>query len=192
MRSSPVISAASAAPLRRTILSYTSRASSRSGKPIMPERCASMRSIAKCVLPVLVGPRTAVTLPRSRGGTVLSKVCRERGSPIDSTHFVEPSGFCPGRASASAALEGHRKPPGKSFQGLLGTKKGGKHRPRTKRARITNRANHHYSFTYNISSSWTENKPILAFHRRMTTTQRVTHRIINFTGFLPPRVPMGG
>src|SRR5436853_2405002 len=27
----------------------------------MPEPCASMRSTARCVLPVLVGPRTAVT-----------------------------------------------------------------------------------------------------------------------------------
>src|SRR5215472_9342371 len=27
----------------------------------MPEECASMRSIARCVLPVLVGPSTAVT-----------------------------------------------------------------------------------------------------------------------------------
>src|SRR5689334_6886454 len=28
---------------------------------MMPEECASMRSIARCVLPVLVGPNTAVT-----------------------------------------------------------------------------------------------------------------------------------
>src|SRR5881394_3178229 len=28
---------------------------------MMPEECASMRSMARCVLPVLVGPRTAVT-----------------------------------------------------------------------------------------------------------------------------------
>jgi methylmalonyl-CoA mutase len=33
----------------------------------MPERCASIRSIAKWVLPVLVGPRTAAILPPSVG-----------------------------------------------------------------------------------------------------------------------------
>src|ERR1044071_10342925 len=33
----------------------------------MPLECASMRSIARCVLPVLVGPSTAVTpAPRAR------------------------------------------------------------------------------------------------------------------------------
>src|SRR5690242_321734 len=33
----------------------------------MPEECASIRSMARCVLPVLVGPRTAVTpAPRAR------------------------------------------------------------------------------------------------------------------------------
>src|SRR5687768_7207414 len=33
----------------------------------MPDECATMRSIARCVLPVLVGPRTAVTpTPRAR------------------------------------------------------------------------------------------------------------------------------
>src|SRR5947209_8485970 len=34
---------------------------------MMPVECASMRSIARCVLPVLVGPSTAVTpAPRAR------------------------------------------------------------------------------------------------------------------------------
>jgi hypothetical protein len=28
---------------------------------MLPEECASMRSMARCVLPVLVGPSTAVT-----------------------------------------------------------------------------------------------------------------------------------
>ena len=33
----------------------------------MPEECASIRSMARCVLPVLVGPSTAVTpAPRAR------------------------------------------------------------------------------------------------------------------------------
>src|SRR5215207_6539630 len=46
---------------------------------MMPAPCASMRSMARCVLPVLVGPRMAVT-PRARrdGGSIepgaLSKV----------------------------------------------------------------------------------------------------------------------
>jgi ATP-dependent RNA helicase SUPV3L1/SUV3 len=31
------------------------------GKPMIPLECAHIRSIARCVLPVLVGPRTAVT-----------------------------------------------------------------------------------------------------------------------------------
>jgi hypothetical protein len=35
--------------------------SSRSGRPITPDECPSIRSIARCVLPVLVGPSTAVT-----------------------------------------------------------------------------------------------------------------------------------
>ncbi len=34
---------------------------------MMPDECASMRSMARCVLPVLVGPSTAVTPePRAR------------------------------------------------------------------------------------------------------------------------------
>src|SRR5262249_32337812 len=42
------------------------------GRPIRPELCASMRSMARWVLPVLVGPSTAVTpAPRVRG----SRVC---------------------------------------------------------------------------------------------------------------------
>ncbi|GAA3257770.1 hypothetical protein GCM10020258_18270 [Sphingomonas yabuuchiae] len=36
------------------------------GKPMMPLLCAHIRSIARCVLPVLVGPRTAVTAPDTR------------------------------------------------------------------------------------------------------------------------------
>src|SRR6185295_18414962 len=36
-------------------------ASSRSGGPITPDECPSIRSMARCVLPVLVGPSTAVT-----------------------------------------------------------------------------------------------------------------------------------
>ena len=39
----------------------------RSGKPIRPEECASIRSIPRWVFPVLVGPSTAVTpAPRAR------------------------------------------------------------------------------------------------------------------------------
>src|SRR5262245_2691881 len=65
--SSPVISATASLPTRSATLLYTSRASSRSGSPIMPDECASMRSMARWVLPVLVGPSTAVTpTPRAR------------------------------------------------------------------------------------------------------------------------------
>src|SRR3546814_15144559 len=53
--------AASAGPWSAQTRSYTSRASRRSGKPIMPLAWAVRRSTAKWVLPVLVGPRTALT-----------------------------------------------------------------------------------------------------------------------------------
>ena len=43
-------------------LSYTSLASNLSGNPIMPLSKESMVSIARWVLPVFVGPRTAVIL----------------------------------------------------------------------------------------------------------------------------------
>jgi len=47
-------------PIRALTRSYTSRASKRSGSPIIPVSCSSMRSTARCVFPVLVGPRRAV------------------------------------------------------------------------------------------------------------------------------------
>ena len=59
IRSSPVMSAVCSRPLIATTRSYTSRASRRSGNPIVPLEWAHMRSIARWVLPVLVGPRTA-------------------------------------------------------------------------------------------------------------------------------------
>ena len=61
MRSSPVTSDTFATPTLSQTLPYTSRASRRKGKPMSPLLCATMRSIAMWVLPVLVGPRTAVT-----------------------------------------------------------------------------------------------------------------------------------
>src|SRR5690349_3715329 len=65
--SSPVINATASFPTRSTTLLYTSRASSRSGSPMTPDECANIRSIARWVLPVLVGPSTAVTpAPRAR------------------------------------------------------------------------------------------------------------------------------
>src|SRR6187401_3561264 len=40
----------------------------------MPDECASMRSIARWVLPVLVGPSTAVTpVPRARASRLLGE-----------------------------------------------------------------------------------------------------------------------
>src|SRR5690242_8549695 len=59
--SSPVMSATASLPARCATLLYTSRARRRSGNPIIPDEWASIRSIAKWVLPVLVGPSTAVT-----------------------------------------------------------------------------------------------------------------------------------
>ena len=65
--SSPVTSATASAPTRSTARLKTSRANSRSGRPIRPDECASIRSSARWVLPVLVGPSTAVTpAPRAR------------------------------------------------------------------------------------------------------------------------------
>ena len=65
-----------------------------SGSPIMPVSCPSMRSMARWVLPVLVGPSTAVTLrARSDGG-------RERREKFNDRR---PEGRVRGRSSLGKA-----------------------------------------------------------------------------------------
>src|SRR5258705_4083278 len=162
--------ATSAAPFRRTILSNTSRARSRRGRPIMPDRCASMRSIAKCVLPVLVGPRTAVTRPRKGAGLGLRKACRERRSAIDSTCLAKLSGFCPCHASG---CEGAENATQKGSRCDLWTKIGQQHGARTKRARITNRIQHHFSFTHYILSTPLQSRQFLGGKRSIEPEKRL-------------------
>ena len=60
--SSPVIRATFSVPIFFTHLSKISLANNLRGKPIIPLSYSSIVSTAKCVLPVLVGPKTAVIL----------------------------------------------------------------------------------------------------------------------------------
>src|SRR3982750_4092529 len=71
IRSSPVSSATWLSPFIGTTRSYTSRASRRSGKPMTPELWPHIRSIARYVFPVLVGPRMARTGASERGAIMV-------------------------------------------------------------------------------------------------------------------------
>ena len=59
----------------------------------MPDRWASMRSTAKCVLPVLVGPRTATTRPWDEGCTSMS---RRLPRPSALARAIPPKSASPG------------------------------------------------------------------------------------------------
>src|SRR5579862_6342078 len=62
----------------------------------MPDLCASMRSIAKCVLPVLVGPRIAVTRDWGRRSPVLLCIVRKIIGPARACKFYGyDRGGCP-------------------------------------------------------------------------------------------------
>jgi hypothetical protein len=56
---------------------------------------------------------------------------------------------------------------------------------RTKRARITNRIQHHYSFTHNILSIRPQRKQFIEGQRSIETTDAVTHGKFNFGAIWP-------
>ncbi|KTS11245.1 hypothetical protein SB3_05050 [Methylobacterium radiotolerans] len=72
----------------------------------MPVGCASIRSMARCVLPVLVGPRTAVT-PRARASRDSERLDVGRSS----ASMVGGSFEREGRRGAVAARAGRRVRP---------------------------------------------------------------------------------
>ena len=64
----------------------------------MPEECASIRSMARCVLPVLVGPSTAVT-PAPRAREIRFGCGRKRDR-----HYASGLAAGPGRRPAEGFL----------------------------------------------------------------------------------------
>src|SRR5580700_7978967 len=75
---------------------------------MMPEEWASMRSMARCVLPVLVGPRTAVTpAPRARASRATGEE-KEMGISCPEGGFVVFEGPYPPLLYHNATGDGAR------------------------------------------------------------------------------------